>query len=382
LAACPKPPGAGTSNVSSAAGDASVLVSKADALWDERVDEAKLEEALDAYEEALKLGGSERHVLTRLTRGWYFWGDAFSSDKDVQIERWSRALEYGNQCIALNSAIATARANGQKDKDTAALAKEEDVPCLYWTATALGKWGKAKGIANTMAQLPTVKAYIAKVEELDPSFYHYGPARYWGAFYAALPSFAGQDLARSATEFEKSVQGAPYYLPTRVLRAEYLAVATEDIKVFDQDLVHVLTADPGVEPRVRAENVKDQEKARALLARRAELFPKDVIAAAGPAPDPATLKPAMTAVPADAEPTVAVPADAEAGEDAGAKPAAAEPAPEGGADAGAKPAEEPAPGADAGAKPAAEASTGGADAGAKPAAPAEATPSGAKPAPN
>ncbi|MEZ4234848.1 MAG: hypothetical protein R3F59_01505 [Myxococcota bacterium] len=32
-------------------------------LWDEQVDEAKLKLALDAYAEALKVGGADRHVL-------------------------------------------------------------------------------------------------------------------------------------------------------------------------------------------------------------------------------------------------------------------------------------------------------------------------------
>lgn len=281
LSGCGKHPGAyQTADATKPADAVAEAVQAADALWDQRADEAKLQQALDAYAEVIARDPKNRHALERLTRGWYFWGDGFTTDKDVQIERWGKALEFGGQCLALNGKFATLVNGGTKEKDAIAQATIEDVPCTYWTATALGKWGKAQSIAKTLKFLPTVKAYISRVEELDPTYYHYGPARYWGAYYAALPSFAGQDLGKSAEYFEAAIAGAPYYLPTRVLRAEMLAVATSDLAMFDEDVKRVLSAEADAKPEanITPENLRDQVKAKALLAQRPELFDKKTIA--------------------------------------------------------------------------------------------------------
>lgn len=323
---CPKADTGGGAPVAAPVDELSALITQADALWEQRADEAKLKEAITAYELADAKDNKSRHVLERLTRAWYFWGDGFTTDKDLQIERWGKAVEYGNRCLALNDTYAAALANGQKEKDAASLMKKEDAPCLYWTATALGKWGKAQGIAKTIRYLPTVKAYISKAEEFDPTYFNYGPARYWGAYYSALPSFAGQDFEKSAQYFSASIDGAPYYLATRVLRAELLAVGKGDVKLFDSDLTFVLSAKADLKPEagITPENLREIEKAKALLARRAELFDKDKIAAAGPAPsvgqpapapapevvpEPAPA-PAPEAVPAPAPETAPAPAPA------------------------------------------------------------------------
>jgi tetratricopeptide (TPR) repeat protein len=316
MGGCGKHPGSYSAAGGAAAAEAPTIVAQADALWAQRVDEAKLTEAITTYEKALAEEGPSRHVLGRLVRGWYFWGDAFTTDKEVQIERWGKAIEYGTQCLALNDAFRTSIEGGAKEKDAVVSATAEDVPCLYWTASSLGKWGRAMGIARTLKHLPTVKAYMSRIEELEPTYYNNGPARYWGAYYAALPSFAGQDYALSAEYFEKSIAGSPHYLPTRVLRAADHSVPLGDVKQFDADLLYVLAANPNERPDadVMPENVRDQQKARDLFARRGELFDKKVLAEAGPAPAaPAPYQPpAMEATAPDAGSPAAAP-DAGAG---------------------------------------------------------------------
>lgn len=281
LAGCGKHPGAYTA-AGAATSPADAALAEADALWAERVDGAKLEAALGKYDAALALDPGNRHALERLVRGWYFYGDSFTTDVPLQVERWGKAIEYGTRCLALNPQIAQAITDGAKEKDAVAFATKDDVGCLYWTASALGKWGKAQGLAKTLKHLPTVKAYITKVEELEPEYWHFGPARYWGAYYAALPSFAGQDFEKSAASFATSAAGAPDYLGTYVLRAEFLAVPTKDVATFDADIAKVLAADASAFPEFAPENTKEQEKAQRLQAKRAELFPKAEDAAANP----------------------------------------------------------------------------------------------------
>ncbi|MEM6927051.1 MAG: TRAP transporter TatT component family protein, partial [Myxococcota bacterium] len=184
----------------------------ADALWAERVDEAKLLEALTAYEAVLEADPNNQHALHRLTRGLYFHATGFPpEDNDEKIARLDRAIQYGTRCIGLNEQISEAiEVNGEKERDAVRLATMDDVPCLYWTASSLGQWGRASGIAKTLKHIPTVKAYMTKIEELDESFFNYGPARYWGAYYAVLPGFAGRDLDKSAEYFKTSIEKAPH----------------------------------------------------------------------------------------------------------------------------------------------------------------------------
>lgn len=270
-----KHPGAYTAAAETTAAPTDELTAKlmeADALWEQRAAGANLEQALAAYEAALAVDPANRHALERLTRGYYFSGDAFSDDKAVKLERWGKSIEYGTRCLALNKEFAAKIQGGEKEKDAVVAATKDDVPCLYWTSTSLGKWAKTQGLSITLKHLPTVKAYMSKVEELEPTYFHYGPARYWGAYYAALPSFAGKDLEKSKSYLQASIDGAPNYLGTRVIRAEYLAVEAQDAALFEAELNYVINADPNAVPEVAAENAREQDKAKKLLARKGDLF--------------------------------------------------------------------------------------------------------------
>ncbi len=276
----------GTYEKLAATGDATTadpVWTAAEALWEERDDAEKLKEALVKYEEVVKAKPDDRAAYGRLVRGWYLYGDAHSQDTDVKVERWGHAIEWGARCLALNDDFRGRIEAGEKERDAIASATAADVPCMYWTASALGKWGKAQSLSKTLKHLPTVKAYIAKVEELDKEYWHYGPARYWGAYYAALPSFAGQDAEKSAEFLAASIQGQPAYLGTRVIRAEYLYVLTQDAAGFQDDLNFVLSADPEALEGVGQDNRLEQEKAKRLLAKTNELFDKKALEAAGAA---------------------------------------------------------------------------------------------------
>ncbi len=279
VAACGKNPGSYTSaQVSAVDREAfDLLVSDADDLWTERVQPGQLAKALELYQHAHDKDPSDRKVLIRLTRGWYFHGDSHTTDKATKIIRWEKAIGFGKKCIALNSDFADRIAAGEKAKDAVAAATADDVPCLYWTASAIGKWGKIQGIAKTLGNLPTVKAYVGRAEELNPAYFHYGPYRYWGVYYAVIPSFAGQDLEKSASYFEQSIAGAPDYLATRALRAENLAVKTEDVSMFMGDLQFVLDFDVTTVAKLEPENTLEKFKAKILVGKRDELFDKKVL---------------------------------------------------------------------------------------------------------
>jgi len=269
-------------------GDGAAMVDKvkdkrlaaADELWQNRGNMTTLKEAIAAYEAIATDLPDNREAHLRAARGWYFLADGFMTDKDEKIATYLKSIEWGKRCMAINKDFAQRINDGDKEADAAAALTKEDVPCTYWTASALGKWAKASGIAKSLRHIGTVKAYIGKVEELEPTYYHHGPWRYWGAYYSVLPSFAGRDLDKSAEYFDKTIAASPKYLGSYVLRAENLAVANQDVAQFDADLKVVLDFDLDEMPELKPENGREQAKARALLKEREELFDKKALEAA------------------------------------------------------------------------------------------------------
>ena len=75
---------------------------------------------------------------------------------------------------------------------------------------------------------------INRVGELDKNFFHGAFNRYWGAYYAVAPSFAGGDMDKSIENFRKSIKIEPNYLGNCVLVASYWAVKKGDKKLFQR----------------------------------------------------------------------------------------------------------------------------------------------------
>lgn len=245
----------------------------ADALWAQRSDAAKLKEALAAYEQLVSANPADRESLIRLTRGYYFLGDGHLTDNAEKLAAWDKSIKWGKSCLALNAEFTALLEKGDETEASAArVLTADDAPCLYWTATSLGKWARLQGLGVVLANKDTVFAWMQRVEALTPDYFYGACNRYWGAYYSALPSYAGQDLPRSQASFEKSIATEPNYFGTRVLYAEYWAVRTQNKQVFEENLNFVINGDPSVLPEIQAEQEAEQRKAKALLANMSELF--------------------------------------------------------------------------------------------------------------
>lgn len=270
LAACAKNTGsydvAPAAAATAAPDQKAALKAEADALWAERGDKAKLEGALQKYEQLYALDPMDRDVAYHLVRGWYFLGDGHETEKDAKLEVWAKSIDWGKKCLAINAEFKALLEKGDEDEASAARAlTAEDVPCTYWTSSALGKWAKNSGITTTLKHLPTVKAWMTRVGELDPSYYFNGPDRYWGAYYAAIPSFAGQDLNKSKEYFDKALAAHPNFFGTHVLYAEELLTRRQDKAGFQKELEWVLAQPADIIPEVKPEAEAEQRKARALM---------------------------------------------------------------------------------------------------------------------
>jgi hypothetical protein len=272
---CAKHAGSYSQQASTGTADQSAaLVAEADAAWENRSDAAQLKAALVKYEAALDADSTNRHAAIRLTRGWYWYGDVHVKEDEAKLAAWNTAVQMGGRCMAVNSEFTQLlEKGGETEASAAAKAMTlDDAGCLYWTASALGKWAKMTGFTTLLKHKDTVKSYIETVQKLDDDFSYHAPDRYFGAYYAIAPSFAGGDLNKSKTHFDKSIAGSEGYLATKVLYAQYYATKQQDRDLFERLLNEVITADPTADPAIAPENKAEQAKAQHLLDTESDYF--------------------------------------------------------------------------------------------------------------
>lgn len=259
------------SKVSLSKKEVSELNSKAELLWKKRDDKKSLEEALELYKKLSTATEDNFEYLVRLTRGYYFLADAHYNDIEQKKKLWEIGTSYGEQAMATNLAFAEAMKNGEKIEDHLDKLGKREAPAMYWTAANLGKWAKSSGIATTLKYKNRIRTLADNVKKLTPDYFYGAAYRYFGAYYAVAPSFAGGDMKKSKDAFDKALKIAPEYLGTHVLYAELYAVKIGDKKLYKNTLNKVL--EMGLGPKdLHPENKIEKEKAKKLLTQIEENF--------------------------------------------------------------------------------------------------------------
>jgi hypothetical protein len=278
-------------SVAESGADASAL-SPGDEAWSKRSDQAQVLAAIATWEKALgctegdtapeercgsaNMAKDNAPAMAKVTRAYYFWADSYlRADDDNYLDVMNRGVWWGERALAAASPeFAEKMGNKAKFYEAIKVIDASAIEGAYWYATCLGKWAKRKSFAVLLGQKDNIKATMERVLELDPKFFHSAPHRYFGAFYAIAPGFAGGDPVKSEEHFKKSLDMAPYYVGTKVLWAEHLATKQDDEETFKRLLNEVLEVDPtsgaqyDLEPEVRVE----QQKARELLENIDEYF--------------------------------------------------------------------------------------------------------------
>jgi tetratricopeptide (TPR) repeat protein len=246
----------------------------AEAAWARRGDRAELQRAIAQWEAALAQKPDDVATLGHLSRAYYLLSDGFlrkPEDKAAYLANMEKGTGYGERGLAAASPAFKAKVkDGEKVEEAIKLVGRDGLEPMYWYVVNLGKWARAKGLAALLGNKDRAKGVMTRALELDETFFHGAPHRYFGAYWALLP--VGRDLDKSKQHFEKSLAIAPNYAGTRVLMAETYAVKKQDKALFDRLLAEVLAlpddAIPGLEPETRIE----KDKARELQAKANELF--------------------------------------------------------------------------------------------------------------
>jgi hypothetical protein len=254
--------------------DRAQLEIKAQTAWSKRHIKQDLLEALEHFE-SLANASLDREFYkyaTLLTRGFYLLADAHEEDIEAKKRFWNIGTAWSEKAMALNSDFKKAVDRGEDVTDALKFLDKSYVDVMYWSAANLGKWAKSSGIATSLKYKDRIRKLIIKVEEFDPSFFYAAASRYWGAYYAVAPAFAGGDIKKSKESFEKSILLAPTYLGTQVLFAELYDTKKMDKKSFALRLKKVLETPDIIDPAIMPENIIEKRKAKKLLAEMDQLF--------------------------------------------------------------------------------------------------------------
>lgn len=256
------------------AGDAAGNIAAGDAHWAKRSDPNEIRAAIAAWEKAAQADPKNVELLVKLTRANYFLADGFLRANDKEYLKYMDiGVKWGEKAMqAASPEFDKKMREGAKLPEAVVLIPKEGVPAMYWYASSLGKWAKRKSFAVLLGQKDNVRAIMTRVLELEPNYYHGGPHRYFGVFYAVAPAFAGGDLKKSKEHFEKSLELAPGFPGTKVLWAEELAVKEQDEATFDKLLADVLAAPDDAIPELKPEILVEKQKAKELLADKDDKF--------------------------------------------------------------------------------------------------------------
>ncbi len=154
------------------------------------------------------------------------------------------------------------------------LREREDVPLLYWTASA---WTLAiangKADMGLVAELPVPVAMMARALALDEAWNEGAIHEFFVAYDATRSAAQGGGPERVKEHLERALAlSLNKKLGPRVSYAEGVLVERQDRAEFTRLLEEVLRADPGEVPRYRLANILAQRRARALLAHADDLF--------------------------------------------------------------------------------------------------------------
>ncbi len=249
-----------------AEGDAAQLIAEANTYWAQRQEVAQLEKAIELYEQAAAIDQQNLDLFILLARAHYFLADAYlQDDEEQQTEMYDKSLAYAEKAMALHPEFKVRVEAGEEVEDAIQVLDKAYVGAIYWGSASLGKWGLNKGLPTILKNKERGRKMMERCVELDETYFYGGPHRWFGGYYAKLPSIAGRDLDKSKEHFEKSLEIVPNYFGTRILRAEHYSLNSQDKELYRSDLEFVLDTPADVIPDIVPEQKVEKKKAAVML---------------------------------------------------------------------------------------------------------------------
>jgi tetratricopeptide (TPR) repeat protein len=213
-----------------------------------------------------------RHLLDMGVRMQAQFAQAFAEGDDEAFARslYEKAKDYGVRALkdpALNGSLEEVRAALQNHR-------EKEVGRIFWTGLAYGGWiNLNKDSVAAVADLPIAVAFMERVLELDPNFYHGGAHLFLGQYYGSRSPALGGDPAKAREHIEKAIAISDgKFLMSRIFLVRFVAVPTQDTAMFARELDIVLEAPMDILPGERLGTAVAKHQAAKLMDAAVDLF--------------------------------------------------------------------------------------------------------------
>ena len=244
--------------------------------WAKRGEQAELQKALDIWTKNVEADPKDVVSLGWLARGNYLMTYGYYSkedDRDLMLKGYKAAADYAMQGIKASSPeFVSCVDSGDPVDDCVKHVPKEGHMNLYWYAVSISRYAATDSFPTLLFYKNQVFSVMQRCLELDEDFFFGAAHRYFGAFYAKAPDWAGGDLNKSKEHFDKAIEMAPNYFGTRILMAQLYTTKVEDEDLFQELLQYVIDSDPNSLPAVAPENALDQEVAKQLLEEMEDIF--------------------------------------------------------------------------------------------------------------
>jgi tetratricopeptide (TPR) repeat protein len=242
-------------------------------LFNQRQDQVKLKEAIELMEAHL-VREKDYELTVLLSRSYYFLAE-FAEDNNQRLEVYDKGVKAGEAALQLIPEYTAAFTKMKKEEEAIKMVPKEKIDAVYWTAANLARWAKFTSFTKKISSKARVRYLWDRVTELDPSYFYGGSYRFFGGYFALVPTITGeQDPVKSKENFDKALEIAPEYLDTKVLMAEAYCTHSKikDKDMFRKLLNDVMLADLNAHPAIYPENMIAQKKAKKLLEEEKSLF--------------------------------------------------------------------------------------------------------------
>ena len=225
---------------------------------------------IEAYPDNSKL-------LTAGCQAYTAYASSFVEDTDPKnaAALYAKAKHYGFRALSKKRDVQQVVA-GSVDEFVAFLKQynKQDVPSLFWTASAWGKWISLNlDSVEALADMPMLEATMQRTLELDDSFYYGSPHLLMAVYLAARPDIIGGNINKAREHFDKAFSlGADKLLSAKVLFARYYAVRLRDRVLFAKTLQAVIDAPVDAVPELTLANTLAKKKAREMLEKVDDYF--------------------------------------------------------------------------------------------------------------
>jgi hypothetical protein len=204
----------------------------ADALYAQRVEPERLDEAIGAYVLVLSESPGDGRVLWRLSRA--FTSRAETAEGDDRRKELELARGYGLECLATNPGFA-ARLDlngGRITRNAARQLTVADAPCLEHTLYSWVRWAEGRGAAAAV-DLPALEALSGRAVELNT-----GWVAPWSAAMVILlrPGPVEQDLALSRERLQTAILVAPQRATAHADLVRWQVVREGDLDAFKAEV--------------------------------------------------------------------------------------------------------------------------------------------------